>query len=651
VTLFVAHTARRARARRPPGSGCPFPRDRGQLAESPLRPLPNEPRKFGAGAPRIAGLSAAGLLEDRPYTHRCEQTIGRVTGWSNQTKGSLGVIRRCERAVRHYNKPPASSPLSWPLSVTLPVDDVCRPTMDAPSHPADCAVLRAHRSGTAAAAAMVLVGTFAAAASAAGAAVSASTPATFDLAAALYRHAGSDPAGAGPPGSRDLTSFCSGPVSITATCPCYWKVGVVGDAPGLSLDATLVLAKRQPAGTTEAALKAAAATLSRVSVSKAKIVPAPGTQESFLFESRTTIIKDAVTVVATAALRGGTGADNMGRCLTYLLMPFRKVEATCPKLDISYGNTGGRPVRTLSRAAASVTPPAAMDDFLTEEEVLDQRQPAAMRDGNAAVAPVSRSFDRVVGGTPLTDPDTRRWVVKLYKSDGGRYRFACTGSVIGRRHVLTAAHCRMTAGTIVAFLPPPGRGTPLVEVVAATNHPAYADATNENDVAVLRLGSDAPGWPRVNSTELPPVIINRSPMVPLDGSGVRSSGYGVITEGYSLGSGVARSVDTRVVAPAKCEAIYGRIQASTARQLSDGHSPALMICSGVPKGDCDTCQGDSGGPLYQRATVGLPGGVLANLSVIVGVTSWGVGCARPGVPGVYARVSAYADWIITIVSA
>jgi secreted trypsin-like serine protease len=55
-----------------------------------------------------------------------------------------------------------------------------------------------------------------------------------------------------------------------------------------------------------------------------------------------------------------------------------------------------------------------------------------------------------------------------------------------------------------------------------------------------------------------------------------------------------------------------------------------MVCAGYPEGGVDTCQGDSGGPMFGDAS-----GVLR----VVGVTSWGNGCAQPGQPGVYARVA------------
>jgi secreted trypsin-like serine protease len=53
----------------------------------------------------------------------------------------------------------------------------------------------------------------------------------------------------------------------------------------------------------------------------------------------------------------------------------------------------------------------------------------------------------------------------------------------------------------------------------------------------------------------------------------------------------------------------------------------------------DTCQGDSGGPMFGRAADGA--------LRVVGATSWGEGCARPGRPGVYARVgdTTLREWI------
>jgi trypsin len=57
-----------------------------------------------------------------------------------------------------------------------------------------------------------------------------------------------------------------------------------------------------------------------------------------------------------------------------------------------------------------------------------------------------------------------------------------------------------------------------------------------------------------------------------------------------------------------------------------------MICAGVPGGGKDACQGDSGGPLV----VG---------SQLVGIVSWGVGCALANYPGVYSSVASLRTFI------
>jgi secreted trypsin-like serine protease len=62
-----------------------------------------------------------------------------------------------------------------------------------------------------------------------------------------------------------------------------------------------------------------------------------------------------------------------------------------------------------------------------------------------------------------------------------------------------------------------------------------------------------------------------------------------------------------------------------------------MLCAGRARGGIDACQGDSGGPLIRG---GEPGD-----AVLVGIVSFGDGCARPNKFGVYTRVSSYRGWI------
>ena len=105
------------------------------------------------------------------------------------------------------------------------------------------------------------------------------------------------------------------------------------------------------------------------------------------------------------------------------------------------------------------------------------------------------------------------------------------------------------------------------------------------------------------------------------------AGWGATSEGGSTPS-TLQEAQVPITTDAYCGDAYSDFSAQT------------MICAGYPQGGVDTCQGDSGGPMF---------GSASGVRRVVGATSFGEGCARPGKPGVYARVgdTTLREWIRT----
>ncbi|XP_075982020.1 trypsin, alkaline C-like [Anticarsia gemmatalis] len=230
-----------------------------------------------------------------------------------------------------------------------------------------------------------------------------------------------------------------------------------------------------------------------------------------------------------------------------------------------------------------------------------------------AVAAVP-STPRIVGGS-VTSIENYPSIVAVLQSFNNVFEHICGGSIINQRSILTAAHCliprtverfRIRAGSTTS-----NSGGTVYILSNIFNHPDYGNM--DNDISVLRTASLI-----VYSNVVQRATIS-GPNYPLgDNEEVWAAGWGA-TSHQGPWSEELRHVQVWTVNQARCRLRLG---------VTDN-----MLCAGwLNVGGRDTCSGDSGGPLYHHG-------------VVVGVTSFGILCADPRYPGVYARVSRFSEWI------
>lgn len=238
-----------------------------------------------------------------------------------------------------------------------------------------------------------------------------------------------------------------------------------------------------------------------------------------------------------------------------------------------------------------------------------------------------RTYKRIVGGSE-TGVNEYPWQVGLAVA-GTPHPF-CGASIVGRRHVLTAAHCTKAItdkGWNVEVLvgdhdTTSNSDTPMaarIPIKAILQHLQYSTTTLQNDIALIELESalDLDSDPRLAPVCLPPagkLFVGANAIV---------AGWGRLEEGGSQPQ-TLYDVILPVISNEVCEETYGNAIYPTS------------LCAGHVEGGKDSCQGDSGGPLVTEDD---------SVMVQIGVVSFGFGCARPKIPGVYTRVTEYLDWI------
>lgn len=231
---------------------------------------------------------------------------------------------------------------------------------------------------------------------------------------------------------------------------------------------------------------------------------------------------------------------------------------------------------------------------------------------------------KIVGGEPAPAGEYP-FVTYLVIDD----QFACGGSLYAPDLVLTAAHCVNGTGPtdgVVAHFGSVDLTSPDIQTF--TSEYVYSGNISgiPNDWALVKLSEPVPA-----EVATPVDVVTDDAFDAAET--FRVIGWGATSEGGEA-TNLLQEVDVPGVSDDECVAAYEAIDIQT--------SPEVELCAGdLEQGGVDSCQGDSGGPLLVEEN----GEYLQ-----VGVVSWGEGCARAGIPGVYTQLSAVSDSIAAVAS-
>ncbi|XP_054263272.1 protein masquerade isoform X2 [Macrosteles quadrilineatus] len=242
---------------------------------------------------------------------------------------------------------------------------------------------------------------------------------------------------------------------------------------------------------------------------------------------------------------------------------------------------------------------------------------------------------RVVGGEDA-DPAEWCWQAALINSLN---QYLCGGALIGTQWVLTAAHCvtnivrsgdaiyvRVGDHDLTRKYGSPGAQT--LRVATTYIHHNHNSQTLDNDIALLKLHGQAELRDGVCLVCLPARGVSHTA-----GKRCTVTGYGYMGEAGPIPLRV-REAEIPIVSDAEC---IRKINAVTEKIFI---LPASSFCAGGEEGN-DACQGDGGGPLVCQDD---------GFYELAGLVSWGFGCGRVDVPGVYVKVSSFIGWINQIIS-
>ncbi|XP_073846561.1 trypsin eta-like [Musca autumnalis] len=234
---------------------------------------------------------------------------------------------------------------------------------------------------------------------------------------------------------------------------------------------------------------------------------------------------------------------------------------------------------------------------------------------------------RIVGGREV-DIAKHPYLVSIrYRSTANdAYIHECAGVIYSERVVLTGAQCVVDIQPEQKVMIVAGANTRLgydgmpYPALKWVHHASYNEWTVDNDIAIIII-DDVFDF---SHPLIKPIQIRETR--PANGKLVTVTGWGYQEES-GPSTKTLEEVEVPVVSNEQCTSLHGA-----------GEITERMICAGNLSGGKDSCHGDTGGPLVYN-------------SELVGLVSWGRGCARPNLPGVYTYVPSLKQWVDDAIAA
>jgi trypsin len=255
----------------------------------------------------------------------------------------------------------------------------------------------------------------------------------------------------------------------------------------------------------------------------------------------------------------------------------------------------------------------------------------------ATAASNPKATASVIGGhnTTVADFPSLAFIEGVQATSG----YACTGTVVAPRVILTAGHCVEDIESASLVEPE------LIAVATGASNLTKIEATQVSEVERVLV------YPNFHPSEMhgdAGLLILKAPVAappialagPEDG-GLYEPGDRTTVAGWGIDDPISDHVPNQLQAATIPTASASRCKTGTA-QYYPFYSPKQQLCVlDVPQFHVTICHGDSGGPAIATHSDGTP--------VEIGITS--LGTCNPASPAVFTRVDQISSWVQSWIAA